>query len=233
MALERDSTAFAKGQSRFRPRPPAHGRRVGARQGPRARRGGRRTRRRRRRAQAPRAARHLPGRRALRRDQHLRAPVHRDRRRVVAGRGAVSRPSARRGAGASAARACRAGGHRAGPGRREGGGDRGRAARGPGGQAPERGILREQPRGKGSGDDDDRHARARRALHQHDPHAVDGRRPEGQLGPSGRPMALAPLAYVLYTRVMRHNPPTRTGPTATASCSPRATRRCCSTRCST
>ena len=45
-------------------------------------------------------------------------------------------------------------------------------------------------------------------------------------------MALAPLAYVLYTRVMRHDADaTRTGPTATASCSPAATRRCCCTRC--
>ena len=39
-------------------------------------------------------------------------------------------------------------------------------------------------------------------------------------GHPGTPMALAPLAYVLYTRVMRHDAePPRRGPTATASCS--------------
>ena len=52
-------------------------------------------------------------------------------------------------------------------------------------------------------------------------------------GHPGTPMALAPITYVLYTRVMRHNPADPSGSTATASCSRRATRRCCSTRCST
>ena len=49
----------------------------------------------------------------------------------------------------------------------------------------------------------------------------------------GTPMALAPAAYVLWHRFLRHNPPNPTGPTATDSCSPAATPRCCSTRCST
>ena len=51
----------------------------------------------------------------------------------------------------------------------------------------------------------DRH-RHRSARDQHDPHARHGRRPESELGHPGTPMALAPLAYTLYTRVMRHNP---------------------------
>ena len=52
-------------------------------------------------------------------------------------------------------------------------------------------------------------------------------------GHPGTPMALAPIAYLLYTRVMRHSPERpRTGPAATASCSPAATRRCsCTRRC--
>ena len=49
-------------------------------------------------------------------------------------------------------------------------------------------------------------------------------------GHPGAPMGLAPLAYVLYTRVMSTTRATRPGPTATASCSPPATPRCCSTR---
>ena len=52
-------------------------------------------------------------------------------------------------------------------------------------------------------------------------------------GHSGTAMALAPLAHVLWTRIMRHDPPTRTGPTATGSSSPPATPRSCSIRCST
>ena len=46
-------------------------------------------------------------------------------------------------------------------------------------------------------------------------------------------MAIAPAAYLLYTRIMRHDPADPTGPTATASCSRPATPRCCSTRCCT
>jgi len=37
-------------------------------------------------------------------------------------------------------------------------------------------------------------------------------------GHPGTPMALAPIAYVLYTRIMRHAPEHRTGRTATGSC---------------
>ena len=53
-------------------------------------------------------------------------------------------------------------------------------------------------------------------------------------GHPGTPMALAPLVYTLWNRVMRFDP---AGPdlarTATASCSRTATPRCCSGRCST
>ena len=51
-------------------------------------------------------------------------------------------------------------------------------------------------------------------------------------GHPGTPMALAPLAYALFTRAHASTTrPIRTGPTAIASCSRAATRRCCSTRC--
>ena len=71
-------------------------------------------------------------------------------------------------------------------------------------------------------------------LHQHDPHAGDGRGPEGQLraprradGPRpGRVRALEPLPEVRPGR-------SHSGRTATASCSRTATPRCCSTRSST
>ena len=52
-------------------------------------------------------------------------------------------------------------------------------------------------------------------------------------GHPGAPMGLAELAYVLYTRVMRHNPANADWPAATASSCRRATPRCSSTRCST
>jgi len=41
-------------------------------------------------------------------------------------------------------------------------------------------------------------------------------------GHPGTPMALAPVAYTLYTRVMRHNPANAAWPNATASCCPAA-----------
>ena len=73
----------------------------------------------------------------------------------------------------------------------------------------------------------------RPALHQHDPHPVDRRDPEGQLRPSrdadgagaGSPTRSGSASCA-------STPPTRSGPTATASSSPPATPRCCSTRCS-
>ena len=52
-------------------------------------------------------------------------------------------------------------------------------------------------------------------------------------GHPGTAMALAPAAYVLWTRFLSSTRPTRSGSTATGSCSPTATRRCCSTRCCT
>ena len=53
-------------------------------------------------------------------------------------------------------------------------------------------------------------------------------------GHPGAPMGAAPMALRLWTRVPAPRPdPTRTGPTATASCCRPATPRCCSTRCST
>ena len=66
----------------------------------------------------------------------------------------------------------------------------------------------------------DRHASPRRALRQHDPHAVDGRGAEGQLGPSGRADgAGAARVRALHARDAAQPARTRTGPTATASCS--------------
>ena len=53
-------------------------------------------------------------------------------------------------------------------------------------------------------------------------------------GHPGAPMGAAPMAYVLWTRFLRHAPDaTRTGRIATASSCPPATRRCSSTRSST
>ena len=53
-------------------------------------------------------------------------------------------------------------------------------------------------------------------------------------GHPGTPMALAPITYVLYTRVMKHNPdePGLVRPRPLRALA-RATPRCCSTRCST
>ena len=56
---------------------------------------------------------------------------------------------------------------------------------------------------------------------------------QANAGHPGTAMALAPLAYLLYTEVLRHNRRTRTGPTATASSSAPATRACSSTARST
>jgi hypothetical protein len=49
-------------------------------------------------------------------------------------------------------------------------------------------------------------------------------------GHPGTSMALAPIGYVLFTPIMRHSPRDPDWPDAIASCSARATRRCCSTR---
>ncbi len=51
-----------------------------------------------------------------------------------------------------------------------------------------------------------------------------------QSGHAGTPMALAPLAHVLFTRIMSYDVVRRrTGRTGTGSCSRTATRRCSST----
>ena len=72
---------------------------------------------------------------------------------------------------------------------------------------------------------------ARRALRQHDPHPVDGRGPEGQLRPSrDADGARAARLRALHAGDEPLAEPTRTGPTATASCSPAGTRRCSCTR---
>ena len=53
-------------------------------------------------------------------------------------------------------------------------------------------------------------------------------------GHPGLPMGAAAMAYVLWTEYLQAQPArSRTGPTATASCSRPVTARCCSTRCST
>ena len=49
-------------------------------------------------------------------------------------------------------------------------------------------------------------------------------------GHPGLPMAMAPVAYLLFARIMEHNPADPHGPTATASSCRPATARCCSTR---
>ncbi len=50
-------------------------------------------------------------------------------------------------------------------------------------------------------------------------------------GHPGTPMALAPVAFVLWDRYLRHNPrEPRTGRIATASSCPMATRPCCCIR---
>ncbi len=51
-------------------------------------------------------------------------------------------------------------------------------------------------------------------------------------GHPGLPMGAADIATTLYTRFLSHDPKTRTGRTATVSCFPPATARCCSIRCS-
>ena len=66
---------------------------------------------------------------------------------------------------------------------------------------------------------DDRPRSARRARHQHDPHAVDGRGPEGELrAPRHADGARADRLRALHARDA-HNPSDPTGPTATASSS--------------
>ena len=75
----------------------------------------------------------------------------------------------------------------------------------------------------------------RAALDRHDPRSRDGRRAEGQRRPSGhgdgaRAARLRRSSSDFLQRRTRRTPP---GPTATASCSARATPACCSTRCYT
>src|SRR5437870_13516775 len=49
-------------------------------------------------------------------------------------------------------------------------------------------------------------------------------------GHPGTPMALAPLVYTIWNRVMRFDPAARSGRTAIGSCCPTVTPRCCSGR---
>ncbi len=50
-------------------------------------------------------------------------------------------------------------------------------------------------------------------------------------GHPGMPMGMADVATVLFSEVLRFDPRTRPGPTATASCCRPATAPCCSIRC--
>ena len=50
-------------------------------------------------------------------------------------------------------------------------------------------------------------------------------------GHPGMPMGMADVATVLFTHFLASTRPLPTGLTATASCSPPATARCCSMRC--
>jgi len=52
-------------------------------------------------------------------------------------------------------------------------------------------------------------------------------------GHPGTPMALAPVAFVLWDRYLRHNPTNPQCLTATGSSSPMATHPCCCIRCCT
>ena len=118
-----------------------------------------------------------------------------------------------RGAGGGDARAARAAGgganDRAGPGRRGCRGDRRRRARRTGdrGIRTHCAILQVSHATRPKGPNDDQRRPARRAL-------ASTRSARSRWTPCrrrtpaipGAPMALAPLAYLLYTRVMKHNP---------------------------
>ena len=52
-------------------------------------------------------------------------------------------------------------------------------------------------------------------------------------GHPGLPLGAAAMAYVLWTRFLRHNPANPHGSTATASSSPPGMVRCCCTACCT
>jgi hypothetical protein len=78
-----------------------------------------------------------------------------------------------------------------------------------------------------------RSASSRAAGDQPHPRLRHGRPAAANSGHQGTAMALAPLAHVLFSRVMNHDPADPTGPTATASSCPTATPRSCSTRCCT
>ena len=56
---------------------------------------------------------------------------------------------------------------------------------------------------------------------------------QAKSGHPGLPMGAAPMAYVIWTRHLKHNRPTRPGRTATASSSRAGTARCCCTPCCT
>ena len=77
----------------------------------------------------------------------------------------------------------------------------------------------------------DAEGRHRPGRHQHHPHPGHRRGGEGRLRPRRRADGLAPVAYTLWTRFLNYDPAGRCGRTATASCSPTGTPRCCSTRC--
>ena len=55
---------------------------------------------------------------------------------------------------------------------------------------------------------------------------------QAKSGHPGTPMALAPLVYTLWNRVMRFDPRDPIGRTAIGSCSPTVMPRCCCGRCS-
>ena len=83
-------------------------------------------------------------------------------------------------------------------------------------------------------DDRCRDARPRPPRDRHDPDAVDGRRPAGELRASGRPDGRGADGLHAVDAVPAARPDaTPSGRTATASCCPPATPRCCCTRSST
>ena len=141
--------------------------------------------------------------------QRLRARAARDRRRALARGRPVLRDRARGGRARARCRSCSSGSRSAW---REAGADAGVIGAG---------LLGAQELAR-SGDtarDDDRPRElemtttettrrdARRALHQHDPHALDGRACRRRTPATrARRWRWRPVAYLLYTRVMKHNP---------------------------
>ena len=203
-ALERDATELGQRQARQPPRRLARRRRQGLRRG--------------RSSRPPRTAtptpcsssrtRPLARRRDRRLRERLRARAARDRRRPVARRPPLPR-SRDRGGGDRALPALLAAGRRSrSP---QGGADAGVIGAGllaaQEVEGADAGYSRARDHDRKGRMTTGRHAGARRALRSTRSAPSRWTRCEkANSGHPGAPMALAPLAYLLYTRVMKHNP---------------------------